>query len=283
VTENHRAHAVLEPADQTPGGSTVEDAILAIRGLRKQFGGLRAVDGASFDVGRGSITALIGPNGAGKTTLFNVVTGFYRADAGAVSFDGRSIFRRPPHTIAKRGMVRTFQISKALAAMSVLDNVMLAGQQQPGEALTKLMLRPRASRSREHEIEERARSLLAAFGLERMASEYAGTLSGGQRKLLELARALMVDPKLVLLDEPMAGVNPTLGRRLLEHMRALRVDDGVTFLIVEHDMDVVMKEAERVIVMAEGSVICAGSPEQVRRDPRVVEAYLGREAGQVVA
>jgi neutral amino acid transport system ATP-binding protein len=257
----------------------VDDAIFAVRGLSKRFGGLRAVDGATFDVARGSITALIGPNGAGKTTLFNVVTGFYRADAGAVSFDGRSIFRCAPHAIAKRGMVRTFQITKALAAMSVIDNLMLAAPGQPGEVLANLLLRPRKTRAREREVQERAHQLLRVFDMERMALAYAGTLSGGQRKLLELARALMVEPKLVLLDEPMAGVNPTLGRRLLEHMHVLRSESDVTFLVVEHDMEVVMNEAERVIVMAEGSVISAGTPDQVRSDPRVVEAYLGREAG----
>jgi neutral amino acid transport system ATP-binding protein len=269
---------VTDTVPQQVSSAAIGEPILAVRGLNKRFGGLRALDGATFEVQRGSITALIGPNGAGKTTLFNVVTGFHRADAGAVTLDGRSIFRWTPHAIAKRGMVRTFQITKALAAMSVIDNVMLAAPRQPGEALGNLLTHPRATRAREHEIRERAHELLHVFDLDRTAAEYAGTLSGGQRKLLELARALMMEPRMVLLDEPMAGVNPTLGRRLLDHMRALRNEAGVTFLVVEHDMEVVMSEADRVVVMAEGSVISAGTPHQVRSDPLVIEAYLGRGA-----
>jgi neutral amino acid transport system ATP-binding protein len=260
----------------TEAAGAATDAILEVRGLRKRFGGLRAVDGATLQVRRGSITALIGPNGAGKTTLFNVVTGFQRADGGAVDLDGRSIFRCPPHAIAKRGMVRTFQISKALSAMSVLDNLMLAAPRQPGESIASWLVRRRATRARERAVAERAHELLGVFALGRMATAYAGTLSGGQRKLLELARALMVEPRLVLLDEPMAGVNPTLGRRLLEHMHALRSQEGMTFLVVEHDMEVVMTQADWVIVMAEGAVIAEGTPDQVRSDPLVVEAYLGR-------
>lgn len=255
------------------------ESILRVEGLSKSFGGLAAVRNATMEVRRGSITALIGPNGAGKTTLFNAITGFSRPDAGAVVLDGKSIFRRPPHVVARMGLVRTFQITKALSAMSVLDNVLLAAPAQPGETLAKLVLRPRASLARERAARERATELLATFDLEKKASAYAGTLSGGQRKLLELARALMVEPRLVLLDEPMAGVNPTLSRRLLDHMHQLRSEAGVTFLIVEHDMDMVMNETERVIVMAEGTIIAAGSPDDVRADTRVLDAYLGRESG----
>ena len=255
------------------------DAILSVRDLSKRFGGLQAVDGASLDVGRGSITALIGPNGAGKTTLFNVVTGFYRADRGAIEYDGASIFRRQPYAIARRGMVRTFQITKALAAMPVIDNMMLAAPDQPGERIVNLLVRPRAWRLREAEVEERARELLEMFNLHEKADDYAGTLSGGQRKLLELARALMVEPRMVLLDEPMAGINPTLGRRLLDHMAELRERQGVTFLFVEHDMEVVMNHSDRVIVMAQGRVIADGPPAEIRRDQRVIDAYLGETFG----
>jgi neutral amino acid transport system ATP-binding protein len=254
---------------------TEDGRVLEVEGVVKRFGGINAVDRATLDVRRGSITALIGPNGAGKTTLFNVVTGFLRADRGRIVYDGRSIFRKSPHAIAKRGMVRTFQITKALAAMPVIDNMMLAAPHQPGERLSTMVLRAGAARRREKEVRAHAVDLLDRFGLAEKADDYAGTLSGGQRKLLELSRALMVEPRFVLLDEPMAGINPTLGRRLLEHMAELRENSGVTFLFVEHDMDVVMNHSDRVIVMALGQVIADGPPEEIRRDERVIDAYLG--------
>jgi branched-chain amino acid transport system ATP-binding protein len=286
----------------------------------KHFGGIFAVDGASLDVREGSITALIGPNGAGKTTLFNVITGFYRPDGGTAAFQGSPILGRSPHAIAHLGMVRTFQITKALARMPVIDNMTLAAPDQPGESLFRLLAPPaavlagvglgifavlgvgsfllaalllavavaivaasvawwittlQAAGRREREISEQAMELLEVFNLQQLANEYAGTLSGGQRKLLELARALMTRPRMLLLDEPMAGINPTLGRRLLDHMRRLRAEEGVTFLFIEHDMEVVMNHADRVIVMAEGRVIADGSPEEVRSDQRVIDAYLG--------
>jgi neutral amino acid transport system ATP-binding protein len=253
-------------------------ALLEVERVVKRFGGIHAVDGASFEVAAGSVTALIGPNGAGKTTLFNVVTGFEPADRGSVRFDGEEVARRSPHGIARRGMVRTFQLTKALAAMPVIDNMLLAAPEQPGERLVNVILRPRAVRAREAEITEQAMELLDVFGLIGHADEYAGTLSGGQRKLLELARALMARPRLLLLDEPMAGINPTLGRRLLDHIQRLRKEEGVTFLFVEHDMEVVMNHSDRVVVMAEGKVIAAGEPHEVRNDAAVVDAYLGSPA-----
>jgi branched-chain amino acid transport system ATP-binding protein len=254
---------------------TGDGRILEAEGVVKSFGGVRAVNGATMDVREGSITALIGPNGAGKTTLFNVLTGFYRGDAGSVRFLGRSIIRRPPHAIARLGMVRTFQITKALSRMPVIDNMMLAAPEQPGERLVNVVLRAGRMRRREQEVREQALELLEVFDLAKLADDYAGTLSGGQRKLLELARALMTRPRLLLLDEPMAGINPTLGRRLLDHMRSLRAEQGVTFLFIEHDMEVVMNHSERVIVMAEGRVIADGTPREVRRDQAVIDAYLG--------
>ena len=249
--------------------------MLEVEGVEKHFGGVKAVDGATFAVEARSITALIGPNGAGKSSLFNVVSGFERADRGAVRLEGRSIHRLAPHAIARRGLVRTFQLTKTLSVMSVLDNMLLAAPGHPGERMVGSFVRPFASRRREREARERALALLDTFALADKRDDYAATLSGGQRKLLELARALMLDPRIVLLDEPLAGVNRTLGRRLLEHIEELRELDGTTFLFVEHDMEVVMRHADRVIVMAEGRVIAEGAPESVRTDEAVIEAYLG--------
>jgi len=257
---------------------TENGKILAAEGVVKRFGGIHAVDGATLDVGAGSITALIGPNGAGKTTLFNVLTGFYSSDGGEVSFAGNSIGGRSPHSIARLGMVRTFQITKALSRMPVIDNMMLAAPDQPGERLRTVVFRPASWRRREAEVREQAIELLKIFNLHEKADDYAGTLSGGQRKLLELARALMTRPRLLMLDEPMAGINPTLGRRLLDHMERLRREEDVTFLFIEHDMEVVMNHSDRVIVMAEGKVIADGEPNEVRSDKAVIDAYLGGAA-----
>lgn len=265
--------------DPAPAGTGDDERILVVEDVSKHFGGVAAVDFASLDVRRGSITALIGPNGAGKTTLFNVVSGFFRPETGRVVFDGRRIDRRPPYTIAKGGLVRTFQITKVLTKMTVLDNMMLPAPDQPGERLWEVWLRPGATRKRQRRIRERAMDLLAVFQLDRLADEYAGALSGGQRKLLELARSLMAEPRMVLLDEPMAGVNPTLGRRLLEHIERLRDDWGMTFFYIEHDMEVVMNHSERVIVMADGRVIADGPPGRVREDDAVIDAYLGEMIG----
>ena len=249
--------------------------IFEAEGVVKRFGGIRAVNQASMTVEKGSITALIGPNGAGKTTFFNVITGFYKPDGGRASFDGRAVLGKPSYSIARLGMVRTFQITKALAAMPVIDNMLLAAPDQPGEHLQNVIFKPRSWRAREREAHQQAEALLDVFNLTRLRDHYAGTLSGGQRKLLELARALMTKPRFLLLDEPMAGINPTLGKRLLDHMQRLRAEDGVTFLFVEHDMEVVMNHSDRVVVMAEGRVIASGPPDEMRRDQAVIDAYLG--------
>jgi neutral amino acid transport system ATP-binding protein len=267
---------VTEKAAATPtDGAATGKAIFEAEGVVKRFGGIRAVDGATMKVGEGSITALIGPNGAGKTTFFNVITGFYRSDGGVATFAGEDVLGRPPYVLARLGMVRTFQITKALAGMPVIDNMMLAAPDQPGEHLRNVVFRPGSVRAREREVHQQALELLDVFNLTKLADEYAGTLSGGQRKLLELARALMARPRLMLLDEPMAGINPTLGRRLLDHMQRLRSEEGVTFLFIEHDMEVVMGHSDRVIVMAQGRVIADGLPDEVRKDQAVIDAYLG--------
>ena len=254
------------PAGETP--------LLEVCSVTKRFAGVLAVDRVTFDVAPRTITALIGPNGAGKSTLFNVLTGFERGDGGDVRFDAESVYGRAPHVIARRGMVRTFQLTKALAVVSVLDNMLLAAP-NPGERLMLAPLRP-VWRGAERAARARAVELLEVFGLAAKASDYAGTLSGGQRKLLELARALMLEPRMLLLDEPLAGVNRTLGRTLLEHIEELREREGTTVLFVEHDMEVVMNHSDRVIVMAQGRVIADGPPDDVRHDEAVVEAYLGK-------
>jgi neutral amino acid transport system ATP-binding protein len=256
------------------------ERILEVDDVVKHFGGLAALSGATLDVVRGSITALIGPNGAGKTTLFHAVSGFYKPEQGEIRFLGERIDGKPPHRIARRGLVRTFQLTKALTRMTVLENVMLAAPTQPGEKLYNVIFRPWAVRRRERDVEQRAYELLKLVRLERLADDYAGTLSGGQRKLLEFARALMAEPQMVMLDEPMAGVNPALGLQLLDHMREAQERQGLTFLLIEHDMEVVMNVSERVIVMNEGHVIADGPPDMVRSDERVIDAYLGTHRGE---
>jgi len=248
-------------------------ALLEVRDVVHAFGGVRAVDGATLDVESGSITGLIGPNGAGKSTLFNCVSGFLRPQSGSVLLEGKRIEKSAPHRIARSGLVRTFQTPRALTRMTVLDNVMLAAPRNGGERLGGALAR--SARRRERTVRARAVELLELVRLDGHADALAGTLSGGQRKLLDLVRALMVEPRILLLDEPMAGVSPTLRVELLEHILALRDRDGVTLLIVEHDLDFVMRASDRVIVMNDGHVIAQGAPDEVRADERVVDAYLG--------
>ena len=269
------APPVTPEPSETPAS---RDVILTANGVTKRFGGLMAVDVDRFEVERGSITALIGPNGAGKTTLFNLLTGFDRADTGRWSFDGKDMSGLRPYQVARAGMVRTFQLTKVLGKMTVLDNMKVAASRQKGEQLRWSVLRG-AWAAEERAVEERALALLDDFGLAKMRDEYAATLSGGQRKLLELARALMAEARMVLLDEPTAGVNPVLIQSLLDHIRRLRLD-GMTVLFVEHDMDVVMGISDAVVCMAAGAVIAEGSPRDVAADPHVIDAYLGTRTAE---
>jgi len=267
----------LEGLSPEPG-ATKPDPILVADHVHRHYGGVVAVDVDHIEVQRHSITALIGPNGAGKTTFFNVMTAFDQPQSGNWRFNGDSMRGVKPYRMASRGMVRTFQLTKSLAKMTVIENMRLGAKNQIGERwYTGLM--PFMWRSQEQAITERAEELLGRFNLAHMRDEYAGSLSGGQRKLLEMARALMTDPKLIMLDEPMAGVNPALKQVINSHIRELR-DDGMTVLFVEHDMDMVHDISDWVVVMAEGRVIAEGRPDDIAANPAVIDAYLGAHQGQ---
>jgi branched-chain amino acid transport system ATP-binding protein len=253
-----------------------DDAILRAQGVTRRFKGLTAVNQVSLDVTRGSITALIGPNGAGKTTLFNVLSGFLRADSGTISFDGRELGGIPAHRRSRLGLVRTFQLPRVFSRLTVIENLLVANPHQPGEKFFGCFYRYGSTRKAEKAAHEKARELLQLLNIARLADDYAGTLSGGQRKLVELGRVLMTDPKMIMLDEPMAGVNPALGLRLLERVEFLRRERGLTFLFVEHDMEVVMRVSDRVVVLDEGMLIADGPPRAIRANDRVIDAYLGR-------
>ncbi|ARS88361.1 ABC transporter ATP-binding protein [Natrarchaeobaculum aegyptiacum] len=254
----------------------LDDPILELEGVVKRFGGITAVDGASFQVERGSITGLIGPNGAGKSTTFNCITGVHTPDEGSIVFDGTDITGNAPHRVANEGLVRTFQIARELPEMTVLENMMLAPKDQLGESLWRSVAPVSRQRvvEQEEELRERSWEMLEFFEIDHLAEEEAGNLSGGQRKLLEFARALLTDPEMLLLDEPMAGVNPSLEKKLLEHVHELQ-DQGYTFLLVEHDMDVIMNHCEHVVVMHQGSVLAEGEAAEIKSNEQVIEAYLG--------
>ena len=248
---------------------------LAVEDLTKSFGGLRAVDRCSLEVREGTITGLIGPNGAGKTTLFNLLTGFHRPDGGRVRFRGDDITGLPAHKVFRRGICRTFQIPREFKDLSVLENLMVVAPDQAGERLWVPWLQPGRVRRDETRLRERAMVVLEQVGLARLAGEPAWTLSGGQKKLLELARTLMAEPALLMLDEPGAGVNPTLMQELTRYIQWLAAERGVTILLIEHDMDLVMTICNPVIVLSEGRPLAEGPPDIIRKDPRVLSAYLG--------
>ncbi len=269
-------HELMSGVDPEPG-SAKPDPILRVDNITRHFGGITAVDVEHLEVQRGIITALIGPNGAGKTTFFNLITGFDRptsAGHGAHwSFNGATLDRTSASRVARSGMVRTFQLTKALSRMTVMDNMMLGAQNQQGENLAKSLFKPFWG-AQEREIESKAEGLLDRFSLLDKRTDYAGSLSGGQRKLLEMARALMSDPTMIMLDEPMAGVNPALTQSLLGHIQSLR-DEGTTVLFVEHDMHVVRHISDWVVVMAEGRIVAEGPADSVMSNQAVIDAYLG--------
>jgi len=276
-----RAAAIeaLHDVAQVPG-SPKPDPILIADHVSRAFGGLKAVDVTHVEIQRGAITALIGPNGAGKTTLFNLLTGFDKPDSGEWTFNRKSVAGTAPYRLARMGMVRTFQLTKALSRMTVMDNMLLGASGQSGERVFNALL-PFTWKAQEKANIERAMELLARFNLDAKIDDFAGSLSGGQRKLLEMARALMVGPEIVMLDEPMAGVNPALTQSLLGHIKNIR-EEGTTVLFVEHDMDMVHDISDWVIVMSQGQIIAEGPPDMVMKDPQVIEAYLGSRHGSAL-
>jgi neutral amino acid transport system ATP-binding protein len=254
-------------------GVAKPDPVIVVDGVTRTFGGLTAVSVDHLEIERGGITGLIGPNGAGKTTLFNLLTGFDQPNTGTWSYDGRSLGKLSPHQVARLGVVRTFQLTKALSRLTVLQNMLLGAQGQRGESFLRALV-PGTWRAQEKANTEKALDLLQRFKLDAKKDDFAGTLSGGQRKLLEMARALMSDPQVVMLDEPMAGVNPALTQSLLGHVKDLR-EQGMTVIFVEHDMDVVRDISDWVVVMAAGEIIAEGPPESISQNQAVVDAYLG--------
>lgn len=262
----------LHIGEAAPGCKKV-DPIIVADGVKRQFGGLTAVDVAHVEIPRNAITALIGPNGAGKTTFFNLLTGFDKPNEGTWSFDGTDLSGVPAYKVARMGLVRTFQLTKSLGLLTVLDNMLLGAQKQKGENFFRALIKG-IWRGQEDANTVRARDLLKRFKLDAKEADFAASLSGGQRKLLEMARALMSDPTLVMLDEPMAGVNPALTQSLLDHILDLKTQ-GMTVLFVEHDMHMVRHIADWVIVMAEGKVVAEGDPHEVMRNQAVIDAYLG--------
>ena len=262
----------LHVGDAVPGVAKV-DPIIIVDDVRRSFGGVNAVDVDHLEIPRGAITALIGPNGAGKTTLFNLLTGFDRPSQGTWTFDGKSLSGVPAYKVSRMGLVRTFQLTKALGLLTVIDNMKLGAKNQRGEKFWGSLI-PAIWRPQDAEFEDRAMVLLKKFKLDAKADDFAASLSGGQRKLLEMARALMTEPTLVMLDEPMAGVNPALTQSLLDHILDLK-DLGMTVLFVEHDMHMVRHIADWVVVMAEGKIVAEGDPATVMKDPAVIDAYLG--------
>lgn len=249
------------------------EPLLEVRAVRRAFGGVYAVDGASFGVGQGTITGLIGPNGAGKSTLINVISGFLKATDGSISFAGRDITSRPARVVAQQGIVRTFQLSSEFSRLTVLENLLVAAPNQNGESFWRALVGPRLWRDQERANIALAREILRAFNLSDKEDEYAGELSGGERRLVEIARAVMAKPKLLLLDEPTSGVQPVLVRRIERHLTELK-DAGVTMLIVEHEFDVLERICDSVVVMARGKVLMRGSMTELRKRREVMDAYV---------
>jgi len=259
-----------------PEGANLDkdDVVLEVDGLRKNFGGLVATDDATFQVERGTITGLIGPNGAGKSTLFNLISGFYEPDAGTVTVNGTDVTGAEPHEVSDHGLIRTFQTPRKLEGMTVREAMLVGPRNQTGESFVKVFTDPSTVAAEEEQNLEDAQRILEQFEIDHLATQPATDISGGQLKLVELARAMLAEPEVLLLDEPVAGVNPTLRNTLSEHVRRLH-EEGTTILLIEHDMNFVMNLADPVIVLDQGHVLMEGTPDEVQTDDRVINAYLG--------
>jgi len=249
--------------------------MIKVDNLTKKFGGFTAVNEASLEIATGSITGLIGPNGAGKTTLFNVIAGVHKPSSGQVLLDGEDITALPPHTLFEKGMLRTFQIAHEFSSLSVHENLMMVPDKQPGESLVDVWLHGRKVKQMEEAVRAKADEVIEFLEISHVADELAGNLSGGQKKLLELGRTMMVDAKIVFLDEVGAGVNRTLLNTIGDAIIRLNKERGYTFCVIEHDMDFIDKLCDPVIVMAEGSVLAEGTLAQIKANEQVIEAYLG--------
>jgi len=250
--------------------------VISVKDLSLHFGGIRAVDGVSLTIEKGSITGLIGPNGAGKTTLFNVIAGVFPPTAGKVYLDGTDVTGLQPHQLFSKGLLRTFQIAHEFSSLTVLENLMVVPADQPGEQLRHAWFHPQRVRKSEQRVRERAREVIEFLEIPHLENELAGNLSGGQKKLLELGRTMMVDPKIVFLDEVGAGVNRTLLKTIGTSIQRLNKERGYTFCLIEHDMDFIARLCDPVIVMADGKLLTQGTIDEIKNDEEVIEAYLGR-------